>query len=91
MPELTQFPVAVLLIPYAIFLLLFCLYSLFNLYHLWRFGLYGYSLYLLILLFVSGSVILAAASLELLIRYDWQAPLRLPWLSEWFPTSLTEI
>lgn len=64
-------PMAVLLIPFALFLGFYILYSLFNLYHLLRFGLEGIPLLCIILVFLGGSGLLVGGSLFALSQYDW--------------------
>ncbi len=66
-----QFPSFILLIPYALFLLVFSLYSIFNLYHLFFYGVFGLGLYLIIISFFSGTVILVALSFTFLAPYEW--------------------
>ena len=70
MPEFS-IPIAVLLIPYALFVLFFMVYGAFTWYHLERFGVMHGHLQLMRVVFVLGSLFLLAVSALALTRYDW--------------------
>jgi succinate dehydrogenase hydrophobic anchor subunit len=64
-------PLWLLLIPYAIFLIIFVIFSLVNLYHAWRFRTGFISSIFLIAFYLAGTGALAYASYVLLLPIDW--------------------
>jgi uncharacterized membrane protein (UPF0182 family) len=72
MPEFS-IPIAVLLIPYALFVVFFLVYGAFTWYHLDRFGVMHGHLQMMRVVFVLGSLVLLAVSALALSRYDWTA------------------
>lgn len=68
-----EFPIAVLLLVYGLFVLCYIVWSLFNVYHLLRFGIYGYTAYVAVAVFAGVSVFLLGASVFFLSGYDWTA------------------
>ena len=68
-------PVAVLLLPYIVFLLFYFAYGAFIMYHLLRFGIAGTGMLATVALFIVGTVVLLAVSGIALSGYDWQSPL----------------
>ena len=64
-------PLSLLLIPLAIFLLIFLFYSYFNTYHLLRFGVYGSPVFSVITVYVAVSLFLLLCIGYTLFSYDW--------------------
>ncbi|OGL66999.1 hypothetical protein A2856_00730 [Candidatus Uhrbacteria bacterium RIFCSPHIGHO2_01_FULL_63_20] len=85
-------PVAVLLLPYLLFLLLYAVYGGFVLYHLTRFGIAGKGLYLTAGGFVIGTTILLLVSAVGLGSFDWSVPMSVDFLNlpstSAFPSAL---
>lgn len=75
MPLSVHIPLAVLLIPYALFLCYFSFYAFFNLYLLLRFGIYNPVAVFVIIIFSAGSIFLLAASSAFLLSYSWSSPM----------------
>lgn len=69
------FPVAILLILFGIFFLIYALYSFFTIYHLLRFGVYGTHLYFVVASYLLVSLVILIISFVALSRYDWTVPL----------------
>ena len=67
-------PLAIFLIPFGLFLMMYLLYSAFNVYHLLRFGIYNAGAYVFTILFLGGTFVLLGFSLWILSPYDWAAP-----------------
>lgn len=67
-------PLALLWIPYGIFIGFFVLYSLFCLYHLWRFGVGFGWIAILSSIYIFVSVGIIVGSFTWLGTYDWSAP-----------------
>ena len=66
-------PLALLWIPYGVFLGVFVLYSLFCLYHLWRFGVGFGWIAILSSVYIVVSVAVISVSLFWLGTYDWSS------------------
>ena len=66
-------PLALLWIPYGVFLGVFVLYSLFCLYHLWRFGVGFGWIAILSSVYIVVSVAMISVSLFWLGTYDWSS------------------
>ena len=63
--------IAILLIPYALFLLVFVVYAGINVYHLLRFGVSSGHVFFVTGFFVIGSLLLLGLSFVLISHYDW--------------------
>lgn len=64
-------PIAALLIPYALFLLIFLFFSFVNLYHLIKFGSTNFVAFMATFLFLAGSVLILYTSYTYIINTDW--------------------
>lgn len=64
-------PLWILLIPYAIFLLVFLLFSFVDMANTWRFRTSFFSATMLTLVYLSGSAILLYGSYIFLLQIDW--------------------
>ncbi|MEA3272855.1 MAG: hypothetical protein U9P90_04285 [Patescibacteria group bacterium] len=65
------FTYSLLLIPYALFLVVFALFVIINLFNLTRFGGWTIITFWATFLFLAGIVLIAYASYENLIIFDW--------------------
>lgn len=65
-------PLALLLIPYGIFLLCFFLFSLFALMHLFIFGEKNFTTFLATFMYIAGSTLILWTSWTLLTFIDWK-------------------
>ena len=85
-------PIALLLIPYALFVTFFVIYGGFTLYHLNRFGVAHGHLVAMQAIFLIGSIAMLSASSLAILSYDWTSIVtsddldRL--LGSFFPSSL---
>lgn len=67
-----ELPLWFLLIPLGIFGLFFILYSFFNVYHLLRFATFSLGTYFITIVFVGGTIIIAALFYNFFFsHYDW--------------------
>jgi Na+/H+-dicarboxylate symporter len=64
-------PLWVILIPFAIFAIVFFIYSAFNFYHLIRFGVYSYSMYLIMTLYILATVGILSTATFFLMGYNF--------------------
>jgi len=74
-------PLFILLIPYALFLLMYVSWSFALAYHLYRFSFSSARMWLVVALHVSVSAFLLFVSIGALTAIDWSAPLQLPFLA----------
>ncbi len=68
-------PLALLLIPYGLFLLCFFIFSFFALAHLFIFGEKNFTTFLATFLFIAGSVLVLNTSWNFLVTIDWKEPI----------------
>ncbi len=68
-----EIPLAILLVPYVIFLALFLFYVYFTCRNLLKYGMQGKPLVLFVTIFILGCVVLVLISFLLLSRFDWFA------------------
>lgn len=68
-PELS-IPVAIFLVLYGLFLVFYVIYALFNVAHLLEYGRTGSPLWGIVLIFTAGTILLVAASVFWILRYD---------------------
>ena len=71
-----EFPLIILLLPYAIALAIFLFFSFFNLYHLRRFSIGGWGSFLS-LFYILVTVLILVVTLTVLIQIDWSASFQL--------------
>jgi len=64
-------PLYILLIPYAIFLLIFLIFSLVDLMNAWRFRTGFFSASFLILAYLAGTAVIVFVTYNLLSPVDW--------------------
>ncbi len=67
-----SFPLYYLLLPYALFLIIWGLLGLVGIYHLVRFGFRHIGLVLIVLLYLGGSAFILQISYQMLAPLDWQ-------------------
>lgn len=77
-------PISVVLIPLAIFVLLYVFYALFNLSQLMHYGAPSLELYLVPVLFGIGTVLLVIFMMSALSPYDFSAEISLSGLAQFF-------
>lgn len=70
-----QFTLALLLIPYALFLILFAAFAFVNLFHIFRFGSFTLLSFAVTFLFLGGTAIILVGTYTLLSGTDWTQPL----------------
>ncbi|MEK7665315.1 MAG: hypothetical protein AAB337_00350 [Patescibacteria group bacterium] len=70
-------PLAILLIPYGLFVLLYLFFVSFNLYHLWHYGTADWKTKTIIFCYIAGTVLIAYASFVALSGYNWMTPIDL--------------
>ncbi|MBI2551459.1 hypothetical protein HYV73_03920 [Candidatus Uhrbacteria bacterium] len=70
-------PLAILLIPYLLFVLFYLLYCGLNLHNLVRYGIGSRLLWNIIIVFSVGSLGLLIASMALMASFDWHQALSL--------------
>ncbi len=68
-------PLAVLFIPYALFLILYFFFLFFNIHHLRQYGIKGITSHGIGTIFLLGTVIILGISAVLLSRYNWSQPM----------------
>ena len=68
-------PLFVILIPFAIFLLMWLIMVLFNLYHVFRYGFGDITLFVGTFIFICISVLILFYAAQFLLPVDWQEPL----------------
>jgi len=88
-PAVFSAPLAVLLIPFGFFAIMYLIYTFFNLYHLVRYGIANMKLNILIGCYSLGSFIIIAAVAIMLAQYDWSQTITLSDLMELFNQPLT--
>lgn len=64
-----------LLIPYALFGLLFAILALVDVYHMVRFGTFGLVNFVALFLFLAGTAIILWWTAGALVSVDWQQPI----------------
>ncbi|OGL62670.1 hypothetical protein A3C09_02740 [Candidatus Uhrbacteria bacterium RIFCSPHIGHO2_02_FULL_47_44] len=69
-PEIS-IPVFSFLGIFGLYMACYVLYSLFNIFHLVKYGIAGNGLFLIVFTFLGGTILLVAASIFLLLPYDW--------------------
>ena len=69
---MSSLPITILLIPLAIFLVLYLLFSVFNIFHLIHYGVRSNGFFITILIYIVGTVFLLGASYIALKDFDWQ-------------------
>ena len=86
--ETTSFslPLAIILIPYGLFLLFILLYSSFTLYHLLRFGVLSRQLIIVIATYIIGCLFILIISGSFLLTFDWDTPLTFTEFTQEVPT-----
>ncbi len=83
-----SFPVLIFLGIYCFFLLFYVVYSLFTAIHLIKYGVVGFPMYLILVVYIGGTILLIAASIFLLLRYDWTYSVPLDFITSLFDNSL---
>ena len=66
---------ALLLIPYILFLAIWTAFSLFAIYHLVKFGVQNFTTFLATFLYIAASTLILSVSLTTIMRIDWTTPL----------------
>lgn len=87
LPEFS-IPVVIFLGIFVLYMLFYLVYSLFNLFHLVKYGIAGTGLYIIVTVFLSGTVLLVAGSIFLLLPYDWTYTIPLNQAIEMFDESM---
>lgn len=82
-------PVAVLLIPFLVFLLAYAAYGAFVLFHLFRFGVAGPGLSMVMATCVGGTAVVAIACAFALAGVPWEAKITLDGIPPLIPASFT--
>ncbi|KKW35263.1 MAG: hypothetical protein UY81_C0047G0005 [Candidatus Giovannonibacteria bacterium GW2011_GWA2_53_7] len=72
---MTTIPLAIALLPLALFLILFLIFSLLNLFHIIHYGLSSVGKFFVIVIYVAGTLFLLGSSYIALSPYDWQQPI----------------
>lgn len=67
--------VSVLLIPLAVFLILFLAFSAFNVYHLFHYGFRSRGLFLVLVIYICGTVLMMGGGYVFLGAFNWNHPL----------------
>lgn len=80
-------PLAVVLIPFAIFLVIYLFFLYFNCYHIRIYGVHGFWSHALVTLFLLGTIAILGGSLVVLSRYDWNATIDLQHLAAPFANT----
>lgn len=88
-PTAFSISLAVLLIPFGFFAILYLVYTFFNLYHLVRYGVANMKLNILIGFYSLGSFIILAGVAIMLTQYDWSQSITLSELINLFNQPLT--
>ena len=88
-PTVFSVPLAVLLIPFGFFAILYLVYTFFNLYHLVRYGIANMKLNILIGFYSLGSFLIMAAVIIMLAQYDWSQSISLTDIIDLFNQPLT--
>ncbi|MFH2063081.1 MAG: hypothetical protein ABIJ46_02905 [bacterium] len=70
-----SFPLALLLIPYAIAVAIFVVVALLNAHHLIHYGAANRTSFLFTLAFLAGTAAIGFLTYQLLIDVDWQVPI----------------
>ncbi|HBL39127.1 TPA: hypothetical protein DDZ10_00430 [Candidatus Uhrbacteria bacterium] len=84
---MTSIPLAVVLIPFFLFLILFFIFSIFNLFHLIHYGPSTAGKFAVIAVYVAGTLTLLGGSYLTLAPYDWERPIT----STVFLKSVTDV
>lgn len=67
--------IALFLIPYALFLLIYLFLSMFGITHLIRFGVQNFTTFIATFLYIAASVIILFLSFTILASINWSTPL----------------
>ena len=67
-----SFPIVYLLIPYALFIVVYFFFVLANLYHLKKFGLDSDKTKWIIVIYLTGTMLIFGLSLAFLSQFNWQ-------------------
>lgn len=67
--------IGIFLIPYTLFLVVWCALSAFAIYHLVKFGIQNFTTFLATFLYIAASAIVLFISFTTIVQIDWTAPL----------------
>lgn len=73
-----EFPLYIILIPFAIIVLLFVVFAFFNLYHLFSYGFLSFYSFLITFIFLGMTVLILFITYQLALPLDWMQIITFP-------------